>query len=250
MDIRRLFAALLGGLALLLLAAGPAEGSAGTGAAGLVSGEQGTGWAWPLAPHPVVVARFAAPAGPYSPGHRGVDLAAAVGARVLSSGRGVVAFAGRVAGRGVVSVDHPGGLRTTYEPVTATVSRGDPVAAGTLLGVLEAVGSHCTPAACLHWGLRRGGRYLDPLSLLGPVRVRLLPVWGLDPPAAGRPAPTGQTARAVGTPIGRSPPGRRGGTTRPSPTGVLAAASVLVAGAALWVRTGQSSEGRSAASRR
>ena len=44
-----------------------------------------------------------------------------------------------VAGRGVVSVDHPGGLRTTYEPVAATVARGDPVGAGAVLGRLELV---------------------------------------------------------------------------------------------------------------
>ena len=90
---------------------------------------------------------------------------------------------------GVVSVDHPGGLRTTYQPVTPAVVRGEPVTRGQVLGLLAGSGGHCPPAACLHWGLRRGATYLDPLALLGPVasRVRLLPVWSAGPATARRP---------------------------------------------------------------
>jgi len=81
-----------------------------------------------------------------------------------------------VAGRPVVSVDHAGGMRTTYEPVDPVVGAGRPVARGTVLGTL--VGGHagCPVTACLHWGLRRGEVYLDPLSLLEPPEVRLLPM--------------------------------------------------------------------------
>ena len=196
MDRRRRALWLLGALAWLtagpLLAAGPAAGAAG--------------WRWPLDPPVAVVAGFAAPAGPFAPGHRGVDLAGYVGDPVRSAAAGVVAFAGLVAGRGVVSVDHPGGLRTSYEPVLATVARGDQVATGAVLGRLESVASHCPPAACLHWGLRRGGTYLDPCSLLGAVRVRLLPVWGSPWPAA---APAAVTERLPSTP--RPAPGAREG---------------------------------------
>ena len=142
-----------------------------------------SGWVWPLSPRPEVVRTFEAPEGPYASGHRGADLASLPGAPVLAAGAGIVAFAGRVAGRGVVSIDHPGGLRTTYEPVAASVTRGDRVTAGLVIGRLELPASHCFPAACLHWGLRRGPTYLDPLSLLGPVHVRLLPVWDLRLPA-------------------------------------------------------------------
>jgi murein DD-endopeptidase MepM/ murein hydrolase activator NlpD len=183
MDLRRRRALwLLGVLAWLtagpILAAGPAAGAAA--------------WRWPLDPPVAVVAGFAAPAGPFAPGHRGVDLGGQVGDPVRSAAAGVVAFAGRVAGRGVVSVDHPGGLRTSYEPVTATVARGDRVGAGAILGRLEEVASHCPPAACVHWGLRRGGTYLDPRSLLRAVRVRLLPVWGAAGPAT---VPAGEAER-------------------------------------------------------
>jgi hypothetical protein len=60
------------------------------------------------------------------------------------------------------------------------VRKGDEVAAGDVVGVLEPAPSHC-PSACLHWGLRRADGYLDPLSLLPPWLVRggpsrLLPV--------------------------------------------------------------------------
>jgi murein DD-endopeptidase MepM/ murein hydrolase activator NlpD len=119
---------------------------------------------------------FDPPPDRYGAGHRGADLAGAPGSPVLAAGDGVVVFAGMVAGRPVVSVDHAGGLRTTYEPVDAVVGAGQPVARATVLGTL--VGGHagCPVAACLHWGLRRGEVYLDPLSLLEPPEVRLLPM--------------------------------------------------------------------------
>ncbi len=112
----------------------------------------------------------------YAAGHRGVDLAGAPGVQVLAAGDGVVAFAGMVAGRPVVSVDHAGGLRTTYEPVDPSVGAGQAVARGTPLGTLVSGHAGCPAAACLHWGLRRGADYLDPLGLLQVPRVRLLPL--------------------------------------------------------------------------
>jgi murein DD-endopeptidase MepM/ murein hydrolase activator NlpD len=132
-------------------------------------------WAAPLSGDLTVTRAFDPPAHPYGPGHRGVDLAAPPGSPVLAAGEGVVAFAGWVAGRPVVSVDHAGGLRTTYEPVDAVVGAGQPVARGSPLGPLAGGHDGCPAAACLHWGLRRGEVYLDPLALLRPVEVRLLP---------------------------------------------------------------------------
>jgi murein DD-endopeptidase MepM/ murein hydrolase activator NlpD len=77
-------------------------------------------------------------------------------------------------------------LRTTYEPVDASVREGDEVEAGEVVGVVEPTGSHC-PTACVHWGLLRGDTYLDPLSLLPPWLLhrgpsRLLPVLGVPLP--------------------------------------------------------------------
>ncbi|CAL9437149.1 hypothetical protein SUDANB121_02183 [Nocardiopsis dassonvillei] len=131
-------------------------------------------WRWPLDPPPRVLRPFDPPERPWLPGHRGVDLAAGPGREVLSAGAGRVHFAGRVAGTPVVSVSH-GDLRTTYLPVETGLVRGDPVAAGQVIGTVADGPRHCADRACLHWGLLRGREYLDPLSLLGPVDTRLLP---------------------------------------------------------------------------
>ncbi|GHE10072.1 M23 family metallopeptidase [Klenkia taihuensis] len=153
----------------LLTGAGPAASAApSAAAAGL--------YRWPLDGVPAVTRPFDPPATVYGAGHRGVDLAAVPGAAVLSAGAGVVAFAGLVAGRPVVSVDHPDGVRTTYEPVQPGVAAGQAVARGSPLGVLLPGHPGCPAAACLHWGARTGpSAYLDPLRLLTPPRVRLLP---------------------------------------------------------------------------
>jgi murein DD-endopeptidase MepM/ murein hydrolase activator NlpD len=135
---------------------------------------------WPLDPVPEVVATFEPPSSTWGSGHRGVDLLGSVAEPVLSALPGRVSFAGRIAGRGVVVVDH-GDTRTTYEPVTATLEVGDPVASGHRIGVLELAGSHCFPRACLHWGWLRGETYLDPLLLVGAGPVRLLPLWRDEP---------------------------------------------------------------------
>lgn len=141
---------------------------------------------WPLAGSPTVVRAFHPPTFQYGPGHRGVDLAAVAGAPVLAAGAGTVAFAGTVAGHGVVSVDHPGGLRTTYEPVSPTVTTGDRVARGERIGTVQPGDPGCPGTACLHWGVlsdpkkdpEKGRQYLDPLRLLATARVRLLPIDG------------------------------------------------------------------------
>lgn len=133
-------------------------------------------WTSPLGDPPRVPRPFAPPPSPYGPGHRGADLAGVPGDVVAAAGDGVVVFAGMVAGRPVVSVDHAEGLRTTYEPVDPAVAAGQAVSRGAPLGTLLAGHEGCPAAACLHWGLRRGEVYLDPLSLLRPPRVRLLPL--------------------------------------------------------------------------
>jgi murein DD-endopeptidase MepM/ murein hydrolase activator NlpD len=115
---------------------------------------------------PAVTRAFEAPADTYGPGHRGVDLVAAPGQQVLAAGPGVVVFAGEVAGAGVVSIDHDGALRTTYEPITPAVATGTQVYRGQVIGTVAAGHAGCPAAACLHWGVRRGEEYLDPVGLI------------------------------------------------------------------------------------
>jgi murein DD-endopeptidase MepM/ murein hydrolase activator NlpD len=174
---------------LLLAVLGAAPGSARAASPGSA--------VWPLQPAPVVVNPFDPPDDRWGPGHRGVDLLGTPGQEVHAALAGTVSFAGTLAGRGVVVVDH-GATRTTYEPVAATVTVGQPVATGAVIGTLQVGMSHCFPRTCLHWGLLRGEEYLDPLSLLGAAPVRLLPLalavvpmplvlmpWGVP---AGRPS--------------------------------------------------------------
>ena len=129
-----------------------------------------------------VLRRFQPPPTPYSAGHRGVDLATPAGGLVRAAGAGRVSFAGPVAGRGVVVIAHPDGVRSEYEPITPTVRAGAAVARGQPIGHVRGAHGSCPVDRCLHWGARRDGVYFDPLTLLqalGPVR--LLP-WSGRPP--------------------------------------------------------------------
>jgi murein DD-endopeptidase MepM/ murein hydrolase activator NlpD len=135
---------------------------------------------WPLHPRPAVVRAFDAPSPNWERGHRGVDLAASPGQPVYAAGAGTVVFAGELAGRPVVSIAHPGGLRTSYEPVRPQVRAGQWVDTGTPLGELVAGHHGCGAAACLHWGAMWGpaarADYVDPLGLLATTPVRLKPL--------------------------------------------------------------------------
>ncbi len=134
-----------------------------------------TGWSSPV-PGPAVVTRaFEAPAAIWAAGHRGVDLATSVGATVLSPADGVVTFAGTVVDRDVLTITHPDGLRSSLEPMIATVAVGTRVGRGTVVGAVQDVPTHCVPQVCLHWGVRDGATYLDPMHLLTGGPVVLLP---------------------------------------------------------------------------
>ena len=137
---------------------------------------------WPLRPPPAVVRSFDAPSPNWNRGHRGVDLAGRPGQPVYAAGAATVVFAGMLAGRRLVSLAHPGGLRTSYEPVEARVRVGQRVAAGAQIGELVAGHAGCPAAACLHWGSMWGpaarADYVDPLELLTSTTIRLKPLHG------------------------------------------------------------------------
>ena len=221
---------------------GPVSGPAPGSASGPTSTDGSAGWTPPVGPVSVVHG-FDPPSDPYGPGHRGVDLLAPAGGLVRATADGVVTFAGFVAGRGVVTVSH-GGVRSTYEPVIATVHPGDHVHAGDPLGRLSAGPGHCGLRTCLHLGVRVGKVYLDPLAFLGRPRIRLLPVWGVPAPtwadrllAVARSAADGELPKI--TRRGRLPRRPAPAPTRPSPdspsrssSSPLAQPAALAAGAA------------------
>lgn len=102
---------------------------------------------------------FRPPPEPWLPGNRGIEYATPAGAAIGAIGPGIVAFAGPVAGRLVVAIDHPDGLRSSYVGLARIdVRRGQVVATGEQVGVV--VGP-------FHLGVRRGTTYFDPASLWG-----------------------------------------------------------------------------------
>lgn len=139
----------------------------------------GREWSAPLLP--VEVHRgFQPPPSPWAAGHRGVDLAGEPEQEVYAAAAGTVIYADDLADRGVVSIQHPQGWRTSYEPVRADVTEGQTVEAGELIGVLDGSHRDCHPREpCLHWGARLWGQYVDPLWLVGMGEIRLLPRPGL-----------------------------------------------------------------------
>jgi len=144
-------------------------------AAGTVAAITSDAWVWPV-PAPIrVVSPFRAPPTPYKAGHRGIDLLVEPAATIVAAASGTVSFAGMVAGRGVVAVDHGNGVVSAVEPVAAAVAQGDAVSAGDLIGSVT-LGGHCT-GDCVHFGVRVHGEYVSPFLFLGGLpRAVLLPL--------------------------------------------------------------------------
>jgi murein DD-endopeptidase MepM/ murein hydrolase activator NlpD len=125
-----------------------------------------------------VVRGFDARAGPYGPGHRGIDIAAPVGELVRAPTAGRVVFAGPVAGANWVTLVVAPGVLVTLGPLL------DPVATATRVRSKAPVGrigpGHAaTPAAptALHLSVRVDGVYVDPLVyLVDRPRPRLVPL--------------------------------------------------------------------------
>lgn len=132
-----------------------------------------------------VVRGFDARAGPFGPGHRGIDIAAPIGELVRSPAAGRVTFAGPVAGANWVSVLAAPGVLVTVGPLGDPVTTAAQVRSRTPVGrvgpghELPTVG-RAVPGreeTTLHLSLRVDGAYVDPLAyLIDRPRPRLAPL--------------------------------------------------------------------------
>ena len=124
---------------------------------------------------------FIAPETIYSAGHRGIDLATALGTTVYAPADGVIHFSGVVVNRPVLSIEHGGSLLSSFEPVRSTLPAGTVVRRGEPVGVTASGtgtdagtdAGHCA-SACLHFGVRLHGQYLSPLNYLGGIPLPVL----------------------------------------------------------------------------
>lgn len=129
-----------------------------------------------LAPPSGQVIRRFAPVGNYG-GHWGIDSSLENGSPVQAAGDGVVSFAGSVAGVRTVTILHPGSIRTSYSYLSVIeVHTGESVLTGATVG--RSGVDH--GVAALHFSMRVGGRYVDPLAVRScpSGTIRLLPLAG------------------------------------------------------------------------
>ena len=102
---------------------------------------------------------FRPPTHRWGPGNRGLTYVTTPGSPVHASAPGLVRFAGRIGPHAYVAVSHADGLRTTYSYL-ATIR----VRAGQVLTGRATLGS---TGRTFHFGVLRGGTYLDPATVLG-----------------------------------------------------------------------------------
>jgi murein DD-endopeptidase MepM/ murein hydrolase activator NlpD len=121
-------------------------------------------WAWPV--RGPVIRAFEPPETPFGSGHRGIDIAVSVGTVVVAPEAGLVAFAGKVGGDLFVTLDHGGGLTSTYSWLSATlVRKGDAVPRSAPIA-RTGWGHAGADVPHLHFGVRQDGAYLDPMDFL------------------------------------------------------------------------------------
>lgn len=133
---------------------------------GLPARAAGT-WSWPVVGP--VIRGFDPPASPYGSGHRGIDIAAPAASVAVAPADGRVSFAGPVGGRLFLTIEHAGGLESTYSWVSVLrVRRGDLVVQGQPVALTG--GGHTGDLVPnLHFGMKLNDAYVDPLDYLAPM---------------------------------------------------------------------------------
>lgn len=107
--------------------------------------------------------------------HLGIDYAAPTGTPVWAAATGRVTFAGRKGPNGnLVIIHHSGGYETAYahlHRIKSGVRRGKFVKQRELIGFVGSTGRSTGPH--LHFGLKKNGRFIDPMNELNGPGQRL-----------------------------------------------------------------------------
>ena len=137
-------------------------------------------------------------------GHRGIDISVAPGEAISAAAGGTVSFSGYTPAEGggiTVTVDHAGGLRTTYLHLqSALVSKSQTVTQGQQIGISN--------GAALHFGVKDavGDIYYDPAGLLPPLPPESTGEDAAQPPATDEsPAPADPVPGTVEDPVAAVP---------------------------------------------
>ena len=110
-----------------------------------------------------VSAPFSLPYGQYGAGNRGIEYETRPGQVVRAAAPGAVSFAGAVAGSLYVTVDHGGGVLSSYSYLSRlSVREGDQVLQGRVVGLAGEM---------LQFGVRVDGEYVDPAVFTARRRV-------------------------------------------------------------------------------
>ena len=98
--------------------------------------------------------------------HNGLDFKGPTGADIYAAAKGHVSFVGRKAGYGkVVEISHGNGLMTRYAHMSRfKAQKGQPVAAGDLIGAIGSTGRSTGPH--LHFEVRLNNRAINPRPFL------------------------------------------------------------------------------------
>ena len=144
-----------------------------------------------------IIAEFE-PSGLYA-GHWGIDFGTPPGTEVVAGESGVVSFAGIVVGNRTVTVDHGGGMKSSYSYLSSiSVEVGERVGRGRPVG--SSGRAHGTEG--MHFSVRIDGSYIDPR--------RMLSCSMLDPAAGLRLVPVSRRSRWSAYPV----EGEKGHTRR------------------------------------
>lgn len=135
-------------------------------------------WPWPVVGP--VIRGYDPPGSPYGSGHRGIDIGAPYGTPIAAPAAGTVSFSGKVGGSLFLTIQHGGGVASTYSWVSSLlVKKNDTVRVGQIVA-LTGQGHPGSVATHLHFAVKLNGSYVNPLDYLSPGSVvgliRLVPV--------------------------------------------------------------------------